>query len=150
MPKPAPPHQSLSAVRAAFVSLGLPMKTCFVLLALVAVGFSQNPAKPEMPPMELSDPRLAVHEYIEEWIRAGEERTPPQYPWNGILIIHWLAAPNGNAHTYQIGGLPGYHSKERVQAFLDAFYTKEALAKLGRPVPNVVVCGSGWGAGRSL
>jgi hypothetical protein len=148
------PDSSLERTRfrASFSLLRYPFtnESLFSSLGIGAMGLADEPQKPLGPPSELSDPRAHVFGYASEIIRAGVERDSYQYPWKAIIIIHWMPAPNGKVDTYQIGGIPGYHSKERVEAFLKAFYSKAAFPNAGPEVPNVVLCGNNWGAGQEI
>lgn len=83
-------------------------------------------------------------------MRSGIELETRQRATNSIIIIHWIRTSNGLSDTYQIGGIPGYHSKERVEAFLSAFYSRSTFPKAGPDVPNVVICGNEWGAGNEI
>lgn len=97
---------------------------------------------------EFNDPRL-FPPY--EWIREGEDVTArrDRRLSNSILIISWQPDPEGNYDSYQISGIPGYHSRETVEDFLEAFCNLEGFADEDEPV-NILLAGNNWAAGIPL
>jgi hypothetical protein len=91
------------------------------------------------------DPR-ATHLY--RGIQKGEDTKDPNPISRSLLIVSWAPAPNGEMLVYQISGIEGYHSKERVESFLKSFY-EVPPDKSGDPV-NVIVAGNNWAAGQEL
>ena len=96
-------------------------------------------------PLTYSDPR-AAHLYL--GIQKGEDVKDHSWIKNSLLIVSWAPAPDGKFFVYQISGIDGYHSRERVEAFLQSFY-KLPADKQG-DVVNVIVAGNNWGAGQEL
>ena len=72
----------------------------------------------------LEDPRK-----IPIWLDtiAGEDQSKKHRFYNpsihgSILIIHWSVDGHDPHDTYQISGVKGYHSLERILTFVDQYY----------------------------
>lgn len=99
---------------------------------------------------DFRDPRQLV--ILHEWIDKGSVKNRPvSGPINhSILIICWMPDPTGGFDTYQISGIEGYHSREKVETFLRKFYELEQPKNAGWSPVNLVLAGNNWGAGQSL
>jgi len=91
------------------------------------------------------DPR-STHLYL--GIQKGEDTKDPNPINRSLLIVCWVPAPTGESLVYQISGIEGYHSRERVESFLKSFY-EQSQDKPGDSV-NVIVAGNNWAAGQEL
>lgn len=96
-------------------------------------------------PLTYADPR-AAHLYL--GIQKGEDVKDHSWIKNSLLIVSWAPAPSGEWMVYQISGIDGYHSRERVEAFLKRFY--ELPPDKSGDTVNVIVTGNNWGAGSEL
>jgi hypothetical protein len=92
--------------------------------------------------MIFRDPRSFAPRMV---IRKGERVDPVNTIQQALLVIHWFPTPDGGREEYQISGIDGYHSRERVERFLSAFY-----ALPGNDAPPLIVAGNNWGAGSVL
>lgn len=90
------------------------------------------------------DPRPS---YLHLKIEKGEE-VEARGPTNSLLIICWAPAPDGKFWVYQISGIDGYHSRERVDSFLKHFY--EISPDKPGAAENIIIAGNNWGAGLEL
>jgi hypothetical protein len=116
------------------------MKAIILITAFAAVAFGQSDSGA---PPQFEDPRGGP--MPREWIRGGIEMSPEEaFP---LLVICWVPSPEGKFEAYQISGIPGYHSQERLKAFLTAFYS---AAQSGSRRPSVIVCGNSWAGGAFL
>lgn len=94
--------------------------------------------------MVFRDPRAFVPRLI---IQKGEQVEPKNSIQNAMLVIHWSPPPKGETECYQISGVEGFHSRERVERFIKDFH---ALPREGEEVPPLLVAGNNWGAGSEL
>lgn len=123
------------------------------LIALVCIGLLQFSvdADEKSPPTlfgDFNDPRQTISIY--EWIRDGKPEQRIRLLNNSILIICWVPDSNGKFESYQISGIEGFHSRERIELFLDAFYALDQPKEVGVERLNVIVAGNNWGAGIAL
>ena len=97
---------------------------------------------------DFQDPRQTVSVY--EWIRDGETDQQIRQLNHSILIICWMSASNDKFASYQISGIDGFHSRERIESFLDAFYALDQPKEMAAERLNIIVAGNNWGAGIAL
>ncbi len=81
-------------------------------------------------------------------IQKGEDEASPTMTARSLLIICWMPSPEGKWNVYQISGVEGYHSRERVESFLKHYYQLPPFK--GEETTNVIVTGNNWGAGMEL
>jgi len=123
------------------------------LILLAGTAFGQDSKVSEPDPMILKDPRLDAYKvWPSEYFRDGSDlpltRSMPYS--NAVLIIARMNIRDGTACDYQISGIDGRHSKERVESFLKAYYAPpEGDPKKGE-ASNVIILGDNWGAGGDL
>lgn len=120
------------------------------ILLLSCITFSSILAEENKPPFlsDFHDPRGIVS--FHEWIVDGKEKQKYSSVSNSLLIISWMPVPDRSKNGYQISGIDGYHSKETVVKFLQAFYSQGAPKGVhGMPV-NILIAGNNWGSGKEL
>jgi hypothetical protein len=123
------------------------------LIAMVCIGLLQfsvdaDEKSPPSPFGDFNDPRQTISIY--EWIRDGKPEQRIRQLNNSILIICWMPDSNGKFESYQISGIDGFHSRERIELFLHAFYALDQPKEVGTERLNVIVAGNNWGAGIAL
>jgi hypothetical protein len=118
------------------------------LIAMVCIGLLQfsvdaDEKSPPSPFGDFNDPRQTISIY--EWIRDGKPEQRIRQLNNSILIICWMPDSNGKFESYQISGIDGFHSRERIELFLHAFYALDQPKEVGTERLNVIVAGNNWG-----
>lgn len=120
----------------------------FIFLLVSLPLWSQAPPASELQISTLNDPRQVGAFYT--LFEDGKEPKTEIAINHSILIICWMAAPDGSFGKYQIGGLDGYHTKQQVERFLARFYEMDHLKETKTAPPNIILAGNNWGVGLEL